>query len=617
MNINFDDRQNVKPNATRLQAPNVYEDSKALYNAERAGFAEIGRAAQNASAAIAQCGDLLMRYDQEMLNRNFATDKRSLDIEYAKYYQEERLKLRNDPNQPKTVAEFQERMSQINETVRTRIGEWKQKNFRNYERWEEELDGIAEAQAGNAMLKATEDWLGEQNRIEAQKLSSDLSFYSQYGTIEDVDNAVAEASKYNPRWAEVYAKQGEATKSAISVRDLSADVTSVVNAFTNTASAELSIAIENASNEQEPEEPEDKSRKGQLLWRRENEESAKQKDQRLQADYYKAAQMREVGVYNELSAKIDSNPYLNDKQKESAKKTLRGQLREQTAAVWQQYKNARVLEQQERTAKVKASLSNGDIDRLAEFRHLNVDDSVLNPEDHNEAAFKFIDDMAESQKHKTAAFIAISSLAPGSASFGDEAIKILEDARLRGVTKSDYAEIRKTVSDMAVGRVKMDDLARNNLNSLLLSKINEAYGTEFSKLQEAIDDEATSHIVDDLVIRLSKVGYSTDDFNTAVNIINGAFAESLRANDSVKVLEVTATHLRDMVAGTNKLRDVYSENAEGLLAARANKKKQQEKVAPVAETHKQERESDGSIGAALDELGQTTRNAISKIGKKD
>ena len=138
----------------------------------------------------------------------------------------------------------------------------------------------------------------------------------------------------------------------------------------------------------------------------------------------------------------------------------------------------------------------------------------------------------------------------------------------------------------------MDDLARNNLNALLLSKINEAYGTEFSKLQEAIDDEATSHIVDDLVIRLSKVGYSTDDFNTAVNIINGAFAESLRANDRVKVLEVTATHLRDMVAGTNKLRDVYSENAEGLLAARANKKKQQEKIAPVKETKKSAEKED-------------------------
>lgn len=578
MNINFDDRQNVIPDASPLRAPNVYESSKSVYNAERAGFAEIGRAAQNASEAIAQCGELLTRYDQETLRRNFVADKRSLDIEYAKYYQEERVKLRNDPNQPQTVAEFQDRMSQINDTVRSRIIDWKQKNFRNYDRWEEELDGIAEAQAGNAMLKATEDWLGEQNRIEAQKFSNDLSFFVKNGTVEDVDNAVRDASTYNPAWESVYKRQGEAAKAAISARDLSATIASGVNSHATAANAELTIAIEkaNESEEVDPDTPESGSRQEQLLWREKKDATYRQKQKELQAKYYEAAQLREESVFNDVSSKIDSNPYLNNKQKEQAKKTLRGQLREQTAAVWQQYKNIQVLEQQERTAKVKESLYNGDVDRLSEFRHISTDDSVLNGEDPNESAFKFIGDMAESQKHKTAAFIAISSLNPGSAAFGDEVVKILEEARLRGVTKEDYSQIMKTVSDMSAGRVKMDEKARNGLNAFILSKINESYGTEFKTLNEATNDKLTSPIVDEMVFRLSEIGYTIDDYSTAHNIISGAFAEAIRADDEGKTLERSMNKLREMVMGANSKRKAYRENPEGFAAMRAEKTKQRD-----------------------------------------
>lgn len=571
MNINFDNTQSVKPTGGGLKAPNLYSGQKQVYAAERAGHDALGKAFANVGNAVAYCGDLLARYDQETVMRSFNEDmqlyKTRLSEKFALGAQAinyagaggdspvsaEYSRVASDigiTRLPTNREEFQQAFHQVREWAKREIDNEIASGslqIRNRERWDKEVGQMFEVQAANAMVQSTEKWVAAQEHLSNQKFDACVAWEVANGTSDSVKDLFESRIKERPDQKPLLDVKYRAARSTVAGRDIAANVNAYIDDFGRFAGEVLSA--EEEQDEAEEVAPRDVSRAGLL---REAETARKTKAQlkdEKQADYTtKCNEVIKVRM-EAIKKAIEANPDLTAKDKkrliEDAEKGFYGAR----DFMWSEYLKAEVEEQAAATAKLKDQL-NRPMSAIAtdpEMKYLAPTDAMLDLNDDEDSAHSFIEGKAGTAGNYLAAGIALSKLKTDSASFAKNATAILLDARLKGVSKEQYGMLFDYVQRMSRGEVKMSAEKRAALESEIVAMANAAYGKEWKSFNEMLKDADTIDLVDSMFADLRNMAMTDMDYVAAKAQVANFFNSHLNQKDRRAAMESAAQTLHSLV----------------------------------------------------------------------
>lgn len=483
MDVSIDNRRKVRTDARGFEAPTAGAARDSMYAAERAGQAELAKARSRIGETLADCGKMLVQYDQHVVKKEYAADMRMLKVRFAGEYANMTRALSEDPSittSEQFKAAFASRSADIRERVlkAARNGDADGFTFRNMDRWTEEIDMTANIQEAEAMTQATERWIAARDNMTRRVNDARLATEVQTGTTESI-NALLDVLKEEdamnaPLWE---AKRPLALYSA-QKREAANMGAAAVNAFDSGVPAlleEAGKAVE--SLRAEPERPniggipvpgKDASAAERDAYRanvaaavsksiKTDEKQRKQNEENLLNAYYvRGAQQvkRNVDAY---AAEVNKLEHLDAAAKDQLVRSFEAKLNASLSSGWALFKKSLGDKVREKNVGMTAAMA--EARRLGDYSTLavNTDFQLIAPTDANVpeegelSAFRFVrvsdtgaepGDAEKLRKSKNSLVVGLarlSALEKSSDTFSEDCRTALMDAKLSGITQEDYA----------------------------------------------------------------------------------------------------------------------------------------------------------------------------------
>lgn len=483
MDAKLNTNRRVAPEHQRLEAPTGGAARSSVYEAEREGISRLAAAHSKVGEAVAACGKMLYAYDQNRVKEEYAADSRMLNVIYAEEYAalNERFRNRQFDNSQQFKDAYIAESVEVNRKVRERITKGDPAyggfTFRNMDRWETELSQTADVQAATGMVNATQNWINKREQITMQTNDERLKVIAKIGSADDAKKTVDDMKRENPLYAPYYDAKLGTLLETIKVRDAVNSLSGVVNDLGVNARERLDVLSagikatrsEYADLEIKPGDSDDVRRDKLLKRRNTGKINTEAEAAKLKADYF-SEMAEETAKRRKAYEQLLSDSGVDFDTREKLLYSFDRKAATEAQQAYSAYVNTVTKEQKKRTednrkAYVEASSSGNtsyllmnndfativdrddhlpDIPGTQEFRFqkkVDANAEGLTAEQKQEAKWRNEFTQAKSTRNATIAINRLCALNTEDPNYFALAKDVLEDCRIGGITREDYAPV--------------------------------------------------------------------------------------------------------------------------------------------------------------------------------
>ena len=598
----------VRPSAEGVRRADMSAARGSVYEAERSGRSELAKAHSRIGEAVAYCGRMLLAYDQHRLKTEYNADMNMARVIYA----DEFAKVKREQEQQTFSsagaheAWLRHRSARAVEQAKRRILEGDPDNggfrFRNAERWEDELNLLADVNEATFRVKSTELYLAQRERDTMRTHDAWLSTLAQIGGMEELNawKKGIDESELSDADREIYGRKYALTKNKILSREAQEDIdvrTQIFGADFERAKGEIDANADYSALKQEAfenageggiftAEQVEKNRRTALHNRALIYESDKKREQAAEVEMWRRTNAMKENALKSYSEKIGGVSELSDAQKRELLEKMKASLESEAQKRLDAFRRARKAEHADYGGRLVSAVQQAFVGGYG-FEGLTqaiptwgTDDSLLDPTNAETSVFRFLpapqvgeagytEISRRSRTNAVAAISRLSKLNAKSETFASDAQRIMEDARLGGITKEDYASAFDVFARICAGENDNekasyfeDKLFEAIRNAGMIPKEREK---EIKSLEAFMRSDLSPDDADRWFLTEIKNATAYRDLASAQNYFGGVIASFTKGMQVRQLTELAVANLSLYASVGSGLSRAYDEGAAGAI----------------------------------------------------
>lgn len=635
MNVEIENRRRVRTDARGFEAPTAGQARDSMYAAERSGLSELAKARSRIGETLADCGKMLVQYDQHVVKKEYAADMRMLKVRFAGEYANMTRELSEDPSittSEQFKAAFASRSADIRERVlkAARNGDADGFTFRNMDRWTEEIDMTANIQEAEAMTQATERWIAARENMTKRVNDMRLATEVQTGTSASVTALIDAIKQENPNESALWDAKRELALYSVEKREAANMGVAAVNAFDSGVPAlleeagravakmreepervnigEISVPGEGAS-EAERDAYRAKVAAAVRKNNADDERRRKQEEEAVLNAYHERGEelvKRQVEAY---AAEVNKFPHIDAAAKDGLVRSFESKVRASLSSGWALFKKANADKVRERNVGMTEAMV--EARRLRDYSTLavNPDFQLIAPTDASIpdagalSAFRFLrvsetggelgdaEKLRQSTKTLAVGLARLSSLDKSSGTFAEDCRTVLMDAKLRGITREDYATLWEEFGMRCTG--ERDNASASYFKKALIGALaSRGIIKPDVKFDDYVASESTNAEADAFLAEVITTAGELKSFESAQHYIDNAVKEYAKREQGAAFSRAGAEFLRGGwgVSLTGAVR-AAGVGGEGVLRAISDAREREQRAAEAAQQRKEKEEA--------------------------